>query len=71
MDHLERYRSIIPDFDGFLSILALPLPTTVRINTLKTDRSRISIKAKTSEKLGFIGREEGLSAYAIILLQES
>jgi 2-C-methyl-D-erythritol 2,4-cyclodiphosphate synthase len=38
---------------------------------LKTDESRISIKAKTSEKLGFIGREEGLSAYAIVLLQES
>ncbi len=38
---------------------------------LKTDESRISVKAKTSEKLGFIGREEGLSAYAIVLLQES
>jgi 2-C-methyl-D-erythritol 2,4-cyclodiphosphate synthase len=38
---------------------------------LYIDESRISIKAKTSEKLGFIGREEGLSAYAIILLQES
>jgi len=38
---------------------------------LKTDRSRISIKAKTSEKLGFIGREEGLSAYAIVLLEIS
>ena len=38
---------------------------------LNTDESRISVKAKTSEKLGFIGREEGLSAYAIVLLQES
>ena len=38
---------------------------------LKTDKSRISIKAKTSEKLGFIGSEEGLSAYAIVLLQET
>lgn len=38
---------------------------------LKTDESRISIKAKTSEKLGFIGREEGISAYAVVLLQES
>jgi len=28
----------------------------------------ISIKAKTSEKLGFIGREEGISAYAVVLL---
>jgi 2-C-methyl-D-erythritol 2,4-cyclodiphosphate synthase len=38
---------------------------------MNIDESRISIKAKTSEKLGFIGREEGLSAYAVILLQES
>lgn len=41
VDHLERYRRIIPDFDRFLAALALPLPTTVRINTLKTDRSRL------------------------------
>jgi 2-C-methyl-D-erythritol 2,4-cyclodiphosphate synthase len=30
---------------------------------------QISVKAKTSEKLGFIGREEGVSAYAVVLLQ--
>jgi len=29
----------------------------------------ISIKAKTSEKLGFIGRQEGISAYAIALIE--
>ena len=28
----------------------------------------INIKAKTSEKLGFIGRKEGVSAYAIALI---
>ena len=32
------------------------------------DESCVSIKAKTSEKLGFIGREEGISAYSIALL---
>jgi 2-C-methyl-D-erythritol 2,4-cyclodiphosphate synthase len=30
--------------------------------------SQLSIKAKTSEKLGFIGREEGVSAYAVVLV---
>jgi 2-C-methyl-D-erythritol 2,4-cyclodiphosphate synthase len=30
--------------------------------------SDVSIKATTTEKMGFIGREEGLSAYATILL---
>lgn len=31
---------------------------------------RISVKAKTGEKLGFIGRQEGVSAYAVVLLQD-
>jgi len=31
----------------------------------------ISIKATTTEKLGFEGREEGVSAYAIVLLQKN
>ena len=30
----------------------------------------ISIKATTTEKLGFIGREEGVSAYAIVLIMK-
>ncbi len=31
----------------------------------------VSIKAKTSENLGFVGREEGVTAYAVALLQKS
>lgn len=30
----------------------------------------ISIKATTNEKMGFIGREEGLTAYAVVLMQK-
>lgn len=37
---------------------------------LNLDINSISIKAKTSEKLGFIGRKEGISAYAITLLSK-
>lgn len=34
------------------------------------DAEDISIKATTTEKLGFTGREEGLSAYATVLIQK-
>ena len=30
----------------------------------------ISIKATTTEKLGFTGREEGISAYAVVLINK-
>ena len=33
-----------------------------------TDKENISIKATTTEKLGFTGREEGISAYAVVLI---
>ncbi len=32
------------------------------------DETRISIKATTNEEMGFIGREEGLVAHAVVLL---
>lgn len=35
---------------------------------LKLETSRISIKATTSESLGFIGREEGMAAMAVATL---
>lgn len=37
-------------------------------NCLETDVENISIKATTTEKLGFEGREEGISSYAVCLL---
>lgn len=36
---------------------------------LGVDTSRISIKATTTEHLGFEGRQEGMSAYAVCLIQ--
>lgn len=37
-------------------------------NTLQVDENQISIKATTTEKLGFVGREEGVSAHVVTLL---
>lgn len=37
---------------------------------LKTNEENINIKATTTEKLGFIGREEGISAFASVLIQK-
>jgi 2-C-methyl-D-erythritol 2,4-cyclodiphosphate synthase len=37
---------------------------------LKTDLGNISVKATTTENLGFVGREEGISAYAVVLIQK-
>ncbi|MFO7445191.1 MAG: 2-C-methyl-D-erythritol 2,4-cyclodiphosphate synthase [Ignavibacteriaceae bacterium] len=37
---------------------------------LDTDINNISIKATTTERLGFVGREEGISAFATVLIHE-
>lgn len=36
---------------------------------LKVDLNAVSIKATTNESMGFIGREEGVCAYAIAMVQ--
>lgn len=38
---------------------------------LEISRDKISIKAKTNEGMGFIGRKEGIASYAIALLEYS
>lgn len=46
----------------------IPLMENVIANILETDVDNISIKATTTEKLGFEGREEGISTYAVVLI---
>ncbi len=40
-------------------------------NILQLTIKDVSIKATTTEKMGFVGREEGLVAYATVLLQKT
>ena len=37
---------------------------------LQIDEEDVNIKATTTEKLGFTGREEGISAYAVVLIEK-
>ena len=42
---------------------------SVLANCMKINEDQISIKATTTEKLGYVGREEGVSAHAVVLLK--
>jgi 2-C-methyl-D-erythritol 2,4-cyclodiphosphate synthase len=45
-----------------------PQMQKVIANILDVNINQVSIKATTSEKMGFVGREEGVAAYATVLL---
>jgi 2-C-methyl-D-erythritol 2,4-cyclodiphosphate synthase len=44
---------------------------TVIARLLEVERSQVNVKATTTEKLGFTGREEGIAAQVVVLLQKS
>ena len=48
----------------------IPQMKTVLAEVMGVDPDDISIKATTTEKLGFTGRQEGISAYATVLIQK-
>jgi 2-C-methyl-D-erythritol 2,4-cyclodiphosphate synthase len=49
----------------------VPQMQEVIAGILSLQSSDVSIKATTTERMGFVGREEGLVAYATILLQKA
>ena len=49
----------------------VPEMKSVLAQTMGVTPGQISIKATTTEKLSFVGREEGVSAYAVALIQRT
>lgn len=39
-------------------------------DSLELDVDQISVKATTTEKLGFVGRQEGIETHAVVLIQK-
>ncbi len=48
----------------------IPAMQLIIATILKVREKDVSIKATTTEKMGFVGREEGLVAYASVLIEE-
>ncbi|MBU1566182.1 MAG: 2-C-methyl-D-erythritol 2,4-cyclodiphosphate synthase [Proteobacteria bacterium] len=53
---------LAPYLDGMRELLG---------RTCKIDPTALNIKATTTEKMGFTGREEGISCHAVVLLQSN
>ena len=49
----------------------IPAMKACLAQVMATDEENISIKATTTEKLGFTGRQEGISAYATVLIEKT
>lgn len=46
----------------------IPAMKSCLADVMEISENDISIKATTTEKLGFVGRQEGVSAYAVVLI---
>ena len=44
--------------------------TACLAEVMGVNENQISIKATTTEQLGFVGRKEGMAAYAIVLINK-
>ena len=63
-----------PKFQKLLPLLRIPYMGHLIVEgfweMLGCDIDDVSIKATTNEKMGFVGREDGVAAYAVVLIKE-
>jgi len=75
MEMLQKHHASIINVDATIMLQKpklSPYIPSMRSNLseiLKVDTSQISVKATTTDKLGFIGKEEGIGAHCIVLLE--
>lgn len=48
----------------------IPEIQKILADILAIDIDNVSMKATTSERMGFVGRKEGITAYAVVLIQK-
>jgi 2-C-methyl-D-erythritol 2,4-cyclodiphosphate synthase len=74
---LEKQNYSVINVDCMLCLQAPKIKSYVRemqqtiADILKIEQDCISIKATTTEGLGFVGREEGVMAYATVLIEKN
>jgi 2-C-methyl-D-erythritol 2,4-cyclodiphosphate synthase len=72
---MQRYNAKIVNIDSTVVLQkpkVMPYIEKMRQNiafALECDVSRVNVKATTEEHLGFTGREEGVSAHSVVLLE--
>lgn len=72
---LQKNKYIIGNIDTTICLekpkIAEHIPAMKKTlsEVMEIAQSKISIKATTNEKLGYIGRQEGISCYAIVLIE--
>ena len=49
----------------------IPAMTACLAEVMSVSEGQISIKATTTEKLGFVGRKEGIAAQAVVLIEKT
>ncbi|MBN2814902.1 MAG: 2-C-methyl-D-erythritol 2,4-cyclodiphosphate synthase [Bacteroidales bacterium] len=76
IDLLKKNGYVIGNIDSTLCLQRpkikdyVPEMITRLAQAMETDPANVSIKATTTEKLGFVGEEKGVTAYAVALIHK-